>query len=44
MNAYTKEINQPEQVCTSIKWLCVTLDAKNENGDLNKVIKNQYQP
>ena len=43
MNAYTEEIYELEQVRTSTKRLCVILDAKYENTDLNKVMKNKCQ-
>ena len=41
MNAYTEEICESDQFRTSNKLLCTILDAKYENSDLNKVMKNQ---
>ena len=43
MNAYAKEINESEQVCTSTKQLGDILDAKYEKADLNRAMKSQYQ-
>ena len=39
MNAYTEEINEPEQVCTCTKRLRVILDDKYEKAYLNKVMQ-----
>ena len=39
MNAYAEEIYKSEQVRTAAKRLCVILDAKDENSDLNMALK-----
>ena len=43
MNDYAVEIKELEQVHNYTKWLREILDAKYENSDLNKVMKNQCQ-
>ena len=42
-HAYIEEVYKSEHKRTSIKWLRVILDAKNEKTDLHKVMETQYQ-
>ena len=42
-NSYTEEIHELKQVRSSNKQFYVILDAKYENSDLNKVMKNKCQ-
>ena len=40
-NAYAKEVYYPEHVRTTIKTLCVILDAKYEKENLHEIMENQ---
>ena len=42
-DAYSQEVHEPEQVCTSTEQIRLMLDAKYEYLYLNKVMRNQYQ-
>ena len=43
MNSYVYELYESEQLGTSTKLLSTILDAKYENIDLNKFMKNKFQ-